>query len=113
MFWTIQARYLIREHLSGNFSQNPDGDHHFMGLDKTFDMLPTGENYSTKTRHSLTKTVLDFLVIIGSLLVKNKIAGSGDCSHALIVYYNEIVILKLRTSITNKQTFTIDCERVQ
>ena len=73
--------------------------------------LPIGEDYSPKTRHSLT--VLDFLVIIGSLPVKNKIAGSGDCSHALIVYYNEIVILKLRTSITNKQTFTIDCERVQ
>ena len=38
MFWTKQARYLIREHLSGNFSQNPDGDYHFMEPDKTFDI---------------------------------------------------------------------------
>ena len=67
--------------------------------------LSIEEDCSTITRHSLTKT--DFFVIIGSLPVKNKIAGSGDCSHALIVYYNEIVILKLRTSINNKQTFTI------
>ena len=39
--------------------------------------FPTGKDFSTKIRHSLTKTVLDFLVIIGTHPVKNKIAGSG------------------------------------